>query len=97
MKRRKFFFREWSFISKVDPKAFESRRRQALGDAIQELGSCREYGESLQTEIDVARISKGDPESAILDAVKDLNRRLSSLDDELAALAERLKASRSNS
>ena len=97
MERNKFFFREWSFIAKVDPETFESRRRKTLGDALQQLGSLREHGERLQVEIDAARIRSEDPETAILEAISQLNHRLSSLDDDLTALAQELKVSRRNS
>lgn len=97
MERNKFFFQEWSFIAKVDPETFESRRRRTLGDALQQLGSLREHGERLQAEIDAARIRSEDPERAILVAISQLNHRLSSLDDDLTALAEELKVSPGNS
>lgn len=84
MKRENgFFFEEWAFLARVDPDAFERRRRNVIAEFLAGSSRQRVLGESLQARIDLARGRAAEPQQALLNI-------FSMLREELGRLCEKL-------
>lgn len=89
MKRENdFFFEEWAFLAKVDPEAFERRRRKVIDEFLGNSGRQRALGEQLQREIDAVRGRAGEPLEALLAISGMLYEHLGFLGEELHALRD---------
>lgn len=87
MKRENdFFFEEWAFLAKVDPEAFERRRRKVIDEFLRNSGRKRALGERLQREIDAVRGRAEEPMQALLAISGMLYEQLGFLGEELHAL-----------
>ena len=87
MKRENdFFFEEWAFLAKVDPEAFERRRRKVIDEFLSNSGRQRALGEQLQREIDAVRGRTEEPLEALLAISSMLYEQLRFLGEELHAL-----------
>lgn len=89
MKRENdFFFEEWAFLAKVDPEAFERRRRKVIDEFLSNSGRQRALGEQLQREIDAVRGRAGEPLEALLAISGMLYEHLGFLGEELHVLRD---------
>jgi len=91
-----FAFHEWAFLARVDPEAFETRRRATIAEFIADSGARNGVGNSLQAEIDAVRQRAGDPQSALLAIFDMMRRRLDRLGDEIENLRDEFQPSRSD-
>ena len=85
-----FSFEEWAALARLDPQAFERRRREVIDEFLRSSGSQRASGEALQREIDAVRKQAGTPQDALLAISGMLHAQLSFLGEELCALREDL-------
>lgn len=87
-----FHFHEWAFLAKVDPEAFEIRRRKTLDQFLQDSSDRqRMLGKRLQREIDTERRLAGNPQLALAAISTMLWRQASFLCDGLNDLSDYMK------
>jgi hypothetical protein len=87
MKRENdFFFEEWAFLARVDPEAFEQRRRVVIAGFLATSLRPRALGEALQARIDLARGRAAEPLEALLTIALMLHAELGRLGEKLHAL-----------
>lgn len=87
-----FDFEEWSLLAKVDPEAFEARRRQAIDRLLSQApASQRRMCLILQREIDAERQRAGDPQAAFLAIAKMMCQQLAFLGEALTSLNDALQ------
>jgi hypothetical protein len=87
MKRENdFFFEEWAFLARVDPEAFERRRRNLIAEFLAASPRQRALGEALQNRIDQARGRAAEPLEALLAIALMLRAELGRLAEKLHAL-----------
>lgn len=92
MKRENdFFFEEWAFLTRVDPEAFERRRRNVIAEFLAASPCQRALGEALQARIDLARGRAAEPLEAMLVVALMLRGELGRLAEKLHALCEVLE------
>ncbi|WP_153111619.1 DUF3135 domain-containing protein [Propionivibrio limicola] len=92
-----FIFEEWAFLARVDPEAFEIRRRKAIGEFLGTSGRQRVLGEMLQRRIDAARVEAETPQAALVVIARMLCEELDVLGNELQALRDQMGKIRRNS
>ncbi|MFZ2268219.1 MAG: DUF3135 domain-containing protein [Azonexus sp.] len=81
-----FFFEEWAFLARVDPEAFERRRRNLIAEFLAASPRQRALGEALQARIDLARGRAAEPLEALLVIAAMLRAELGRLAEKLHAL-----------
>jgi hypothetical protein len=84
------FFEEWAFLARVDPEAFERRRRKVIDQFISSSGRHRPAAELLQRRIDALRGRSNDPRECLLVISRLLHDQLVCLGDELNSLKDGL-------
>lgn len=87
-----FNFEEWALLAKVNPEAFELRRREIIDMFLRESPERqRRFGGILQREIDAERQRAGDPQKAFLAVAKMMCQQLAFLGEELHNLSGAMK------
>lgn len=87
-----FHFQEWAFLAKVDPEAFEIRRRKVVEQFLQNSSERqRTVGRRLQREIDANRNLIDDPQVALAAISRMLWQQVSFLCDGLNDLSDCMK------
>lgn len=84
------FFEEWAFLARVDPDAFERRRRKVIDEFLNSSVRRRPGAELLQRKIDALRGRCTDPAQSLLLISRMLHAQLVCLDDELNSLKDGL-------
>lgn len=84
------FFEEWAFLARVDPDAFERRRRKVIDEFLSNSVRRRPGAELLQRQIDALRSRCSDPRQSLLVISRMLHDQLVCLDDELNSLKDGL-------
>ena len=85
-----FVFEEWVFLAKVDPEAFELRRRRFLEEFIAASGKNELLGNWLQREIDHVRAHAATPAAALCSITGMMCDQLLFLGEELKSLRVQL-------
>jgi hypothetical protein len=80
------FFEEWAFLARVDPEAFERRRRKVIDEFLSNSGRHRPGAEILQRRIDALRGRSKDPRECLLAISRLMHDQLVCLGDELNSL-----------
>lgn len=89
-----FVFEQWAFLAKIDPEAFESRRRKFLEAFIASSGRNELSGKRLQREIDHVRAHATTPEAALKSITGMMCNQLLFLGEELESLKDQLNSAR---
>ncbi len=87
-----FHFSEWAFLARVDPDAFERRRRMTIERFLNKSGRQKSLGLTLQREIDAERARAGDSRLAMLAISRMMFRSLAFLGEELSTMCDQMKA-----
>lgn len=87
-----FHFQEWAFLAKVDPEAFELRRRKVVEQFLENSSDRqRTVGRRLQREIDANRHPIDDPRLALAAISRMLWQQVGFLCDGLNDLSDCMK------